>query len=130
MKTQPALHDLYAEWRRLTEAESEAITGGEWDLLAVHQQRKQSLKVEIVEATEVWQCDWPLKESRRTEYERRFRPVVDELIQLESRNHELLCQRRHSAELERAELSRTRGQLRGVQRAYAGQTSAWWQSYS
>jgi hypothetical protein len=130
MPTHPALNDLYAEWRRLTEAEGEAITGGQWQLLAAHQQRKQSLKLEIVDATQVWHTEWPQTETRQTEYERRFRPLVDELIQLESRNHELLCQRRRRVESELAELDRSRGQLRGVQRAYAGQASSWWQSYS
>lgn len=130
MSAQTLLFDLYAEWRRLTEVEGEAIGSGEWQRVERQQSLKQQLKEEIVQATERLRAEWTEVEREHQAYERRFRPIVDELIVLETRNHRLLSTRRTEARAQLNHLDRTSSNLRGLHRVY-GTTAAWrWQSYS
>lgn len=126
------LTELYAEWRRLTELESTAIGNDEWPSVARHQDQKLALRDEIVQTTEQWHREWADRgpESPHVRFEREFRPVVSDLIQRENRNHELLCQRRHRVQAEISSLRQSSSRLRGIQRAYAGETTSRWQSYS
>jgi hypothetical protein len=123
------LLDLYAEWRRLSELEGAAIGRDEWPSVAQQQALKRELQGRIVEATEAWS-----REQEATggpaRFEQEFRPIVADLIQLESRNHERLCERRALARAALASLDRSAAQLRGIQKAYAPGGGSCWQSYS
>lgn len=55
---------------------------------------------------------------------------MQELILLEIRNAEILAEKRHAAERERAELDRSSQNLRLVQRSYGRPLDSAWQSYS
>ncbi|MCC6233730.1 MAG: hypothetical protein IT580_13855 [Verrucomicrobiales bacterium] len=116
---------LYAEWRRLTEAEAEAIEKDAWELLSVHQQAKSELRDAIVDAEEArGPCEGD-EEVRR-------RQVIAELICLETRNHEAITRRRCAAQSQQADLERRRMDLRRIQRAHAHGThrDPVWQQYS
>lgn len=123
------LLDLYAEWRRLTELEGAAIGRDEWPTVAQQQALKRELQTRIVEATELWNREAEAG-SESARFERELRPLVADLIQLESRNHARLCERREQARVALASLDRSASQLRGIQRAYGPGEGTCWQSYS
>jgi len=121
---------LYAQWRRLSELEGYAIHEGEWCQVQEKQDLKSLLKEQILTVTESWQTACPDANRWRQEYERQFRPIVTELIQMESRNSELLSQRQMAV---RTELERTCAasrNLRGLRTAYTMRSTEQWSSYS
>ena len=121
--TPPVWTELYAEWRRLTEAEADAIEREAWDLLSVHQRAKVELRDAIVQAEEACGPFEGAEEVRRRE-------VIAELICLETRNHEAITRRRCAAQSEQAGLERRRQDLRRIQRTFGARREAVWQSYS
>jgi hypothetical protein len=123
---------LYAEWRRLSDLEGNAIGNDEWTDVARQQQLKQELRDRIVQTTERWRREWTDTEAEtvNVRFEREFRPIVAELIERESRNHELICQRRRHMQSELSSLNQSSARLRGLHRAYACDTGNRWQSYS
>jgi hypothetical protein len=130
MITQPDLRSLYEEWRHLTETEGEAISHSQWQEVTHHQALKEELKERIIVAAQEWQEAWPEAEVGRREYERQFRPIVSELITMESHNHECLCRQRQKLQAQLEHLNRTTRSLHGVRCAYGAPTSSHWQSYS
>lgn len=127
------LVDLYAEWRRLTDLEGAAIGADEWPNVARQQQLKRELQDQIVQTTEQWHSEWTATETEadaNNRFEQEFRPIVTDLIQRETRNHELICQRRCRAQSQLATLRQSSTRLRGIQRAYSSESSSRWQSYS
>jgi hypothetical protein len=124
------LAGLFSDWRETTRAEAEAIVSGSWADLDRHQNRKRQLKQQIVDCTEAWQRRWPMTGETQADYEREFRPLVAELISLETRNGALLASQREAANGEIQCLDRTSQTLRGVQRAYGAAPEMQWTSYS
>ncbi len=125
-----SLGELYAEWRRASDAEGRAIQAGDWPAVEEWQQCKMTLKARILPAAEAWQKRWPRREQGQVEFEREFRPIVTELISLEHRNDEWLRLRRQTAEAERKAMEDSRRNLRGLHRAYGSGPQPHWQSYS
>ena len=130
MTTQPDLRSLYEEWRILTETEGDAINHSQWQEVNHQQALKEELKERIINAAQEWQAAWPVAEDGRREYDRQFRPIVSELITMESRNHECLCLQRQKLQSQLENLERTTCSLRGVRRAYGAPNASRWQSYS
>lgn len=126
------LNDLYGEWRRLTELEGVAIGNDAWSEVARQQEQKLALRDRIVQTTERWHLEWSRMEAEPSSvrFEREFRPIVSDLIQRETRNHELICQRQTCVQSEIGALRRSSTRLRGIQRAYVGERSTRWESYS
>lgn len=129
MHTQYDLIELYSQWRRLTEAEGEAINQGRWQDVDHQQALKQELKDRILLATENWQSDYPVRLTQ-AEYDRRFRAIISELIVMESANHATLCARREALQQERGRAGQTLQNLRGLNRTYGRQQQTCWHSYS
>lgn len=119
----PVWTELYAEWRRLTEAEAEAIEREAWDLLGEHQRAKAGLRDAIVQAEAACGPFEGDEEVRR-------RQVITELICLETRNHEAITRRRCAQQSEQAGLERRRQDLRRIQRTFGARHESVWQSYS
>ena len=130
MKEQTDLLALYAQWRTLTEVEGNAIHEGEWRQVQEQQDLKSELKERILSVTESWQLVCPDASAWRQEYERQFRPIVAELIQMESRNSALLtrCQTATRAELDH--YNGASRNLRGLRKAYVAPGNSHWCSYS
>jgi hypothetical protein len=122
---------LYAHWRRLTEAEAEAMRGAAWNQVAEGQEAKAELQTRILAATEAAQLESSGLPVQQAAEERQLRAVINALIGLEKNNLELLAARRAEAERERQHLDQTGQTLRRLHRSYvpAG-PSAHWQSYS
>jgi hypothetical protein len=121
---------LYNLWREATLAEGRAIENGCWAEVAEQQSHKDQLKRRIVTTTEAWQNRWPETGETAKDYERQFRPIVDEMITLETRNSASLALCREQTRAALAGLDRATGTLRGVQRAYGSGAEPHWTSYS
>jgi hypothetical protein len=125
-----ALLDLYAEWRRLTELEGAAIDREEWPVVFQQQQLKRGLQDEIVRVTEAWNHELSAAREGSAPFDRDIRPIIADLIRLESHNHELVCERRQTAHSLRQTLDQSSANLRAIHRAYAPGAAVRWQSYS
>lgn len=124
------LHHLFHEWRLLTEAEGRAIAGDDWTEVQRQQQRKEDLKVRLSQVAEAWRNFWPNTGGTHAGYEREFRPIIAELVALETANARLVAARRESAQREFTEWDRATENLRGLNRAYGVSGGGHWTSYS
>ena len=124
------LSRLYQEWRRLSEAEGEAIRRQEWPVVEDCQGAKYKLQSVITMATELYLADLAHPGGDPADYDRQFRGIVAELIQLEERNGQWLEDQKRRAREQQEELARTTASLRQVRRAYASGKAAAWTSYS
>lgn len=121
MSAMEELSELYRQWRSLTEEEGDAISAGAWSQVEGFQSAKARLQPRITEL------------SQRVDaltHETRFRPVVEELMQLERRNGAMLQKKRAAAQEQEQVLDRTHRNLRQIQKSYLPPARMHWQSYS
>ncbi len=115
------LAELYGQWRVLTEQEASAIRQSRWSAVEQCQAAKGRLQPRIEEL------------SHRVEpavHESRFRPIVNELVELEQGNAVLLQDCRQAAESRIVEDNRSCRHLRRLQRLFIPPARQNWQSYS
>ena len=124
------LLELYAEWRRLTDLEGEAIRAADWPAVEEQQNLKHALQPRITRAS-IWFREAALAGGLpETQFETEFRPVVGELVDLELRNREELCRRREALQADRQSMGQSANRLRGIRRSYTLQPASSWQSWS
>jgi hypothetical protein len=123
------LLNLYTEWRRITDIEGAAIADEEWPRVEQQQLLKRELQNQIMQTANQWLSEQGETEAACANYEREFRPIVTTLIQRETQNHELLCERRQHLQSRMDSLKQTSARLRNV-RSYTTEGSSSWQSYS
>jgi hypothetical protein len=121
MTSAEELHALYLQWRQLTRSEGEAIRLAAWTQVEQCQLAKGRLQPRISEVSARLDA---------VAHEREFRPVVDELIQLEKQNREVLQAQRQVARQQKDELDQASRHLRQIHRSYVPVAPAHWQSYS
>jgi hypothetical protein len=125
--SQPAnLSQALGEWRRLAEAEGQAIRAGNWSLLADCQAALAILRGVIDQLTGEIHASTNEGLKRKTSQ----RSVVLELIELQRKNLATLKERRERLSVHVEHLTRTGRNLRGIQRSYAPPGPAAWSSYS
>ena len=124
------LLSYYQQWQTLTEAEGDAIRFGNWTQVEHLQATKQQLQKFIVTATAALRAEAEASGANLSEIEEEFCSLVNQLIQLETRNRDEIaaCRRQGDADLSLVQSSRQH--LRQIQRAYAPERGAVWQSYS
>lgn len=124
MENSGGLHLVLTEWRRLAEAEGQAIRSGNWPFVADCQAALARLRARIDELTinarSTDSC--PARVPHRS--------TVLELIELQSRNLAALQQRREKLSSHIESLARSGRNLRGIQRSYAPAGPGAWSSYS
>ena len=130
MTAREKLANLYAEWRRLTEGETESLRVDAWERLAEIHRLKAALQHDIIDATEPYDAELAHLRATAPDAENPFRKIVSELILLETRNAEILAAKRAAAAAERATLERTTTNLRHVSRSYGQPVGSAWHSYS
>lgn len=131
--TMNADYDLrrsYREWRRLAEAEGEAIRAGNWMLLFDCQNALRQLQPRIVRQTEAARREWTALGLDAVAKENDLSAVIRSLIEIESRNNSLINARRCLAEEELAKLEQASLTLRRIQRSYVPPDAAGWNSFS
>jgi len=124
------LEHLFGEWRQLSEAEGRAIAGDDWAEVQLQQRRKEDLQVRLSRAMGDGQNLWPGTGGTNAVFERQFRPLIAELISLETMNAQLVATRRENAQREFTECDRAAGNLRCLNRAYGTAAGGQWTSYS
>ena len=130
MTARDHLTQLYADWRRLTEAETESLREDAWERLAEIHRQKSALQQDIIAATEPFDAEFARHLATVPAAENPFRKIVSELILLETRNAEILSAKRAAAEAERASLERSTTNLPHVARSYGHPIGSVWHSYS
>jgi hypothetical protein len=120
------LPSAYAEWRRLAQAEGNAIRSGNWSFVAECQDALRRLQTTIDRLT---------VESHPAQLENRSskqvsRGTILELIELQHRNLISLQQRRERLSAEIENVSRAGKNLRDIQRSYSAPAPPAWSSYS
>ena len=126
MSARQDITDLLEQWRRLTEAEGEAIRTGAWLSVKELQAAKAELQRDMNSAMEKWKRENPGAAPAKHP----FRREVDRLISLEMRNSELLAAQHERVQRERASSDRALLTLRRVQRSYAQKPETGWDCYS
>jgi hypothetical protein len=119
MNTDRDLQHSYREWRRLAEAEGEAIRAGNWMLVFDCQNVLRQLQPRIVRQTEAARREWAALGLDPGAMEEEMEMMIHSLIELESRNNSLINARRCLAQEELAKLEQASLTLRRIQRSYA-----------
>ncbi len=121
------LTDAYREWRQWTETEGEAIRAGDWARVAACQDAKRRLQPRILALRAAAQRGWADAGAAQA---RALQSVVGELIALEEQNRDWLAARHRAFLDRRAELDRSRSNLRRLRHSYAPARGAAWSSLS
>jgi hypothetical protein len=124
------LQNSYREWRRLAEAEGEAIRAGNWMLVFDCQNVLRQLQPRIVRQTEAAHREWVNLGLDSEVMENNLNAVIHSLIELECRNRSLIDARQRLAREELAKLEQASLTLRRIQRSYLPPNSARWISFS
>jgi hypothetical protein len=119
MNTDRDLEHSYREWRRLAEAEGEAIRAGNWMLVFDCQNALRQLQPRIIRQTEAARQEWAALGLDAEAMECEMDTMIHSLIELESRNNSLIDARRCLAQEELAKLEQASLTLRRIQRSYA-----------
>ncbi|HUA69284.1 MAG TPA: hypothetical protein VMA13_12110 [Candidatus Saccharimonadales bacterium] len=130
MNADRALQEAYQEWRRLAEAEGEAIRAGNWMFLFDCQSALRQLQPVILRRTDEARREWDENSLNCEEKENHLNALIISLIELERRNHSLLENRRRVAEAELAKLEQAGLTLRRIQRSYTPARPTSWTSFS
>ena len=112
------LQNSYREWRRLAEAEGEAIRAGNWMLVFDCQNVLRQLQPRIVRQTEAAHREWVNLGLDSEVMENNLNAVIHSLIELECRNSSLIDARQHLAQEELAKLEQASLTLRRIRRSY------------
>ena len=118
MNTDCDLQHSYQEWRRLAEAEGEAIRAGNWMLVFDCQNVLRQLQPRIIRQTEAARREWTALGLDAEAMECEMDTMIHTLIELESRNNSLINARRCLAQEELAKLEQASLTLRRIQRSY------------
>jgi hypothetical protein len=129
MNARNRLFDAYAEWRRWTVEEGDAIQASDWPKVRSCQRAKLELQPRIIRCTEDARTESRSTGDSWLDIEKDLRREVAGLIELETRNGQTLAQVRCKARAEQAELDRSTRQLKQI-RSYAPVTQTAWSSYS
>jgi hypothetical protein len=130
MNAAAELMDLLAEWRRITELEGQSIRRDDWNQVAQQQRRKAQLQDPITRALNQVRAGSPDSQARPEPGESPFQSVAAELMAMESRNRELLRDKRRRKRAELDQMNLAARNLHGVRRAYGAPSASLWQSYS
>ena len=130
MDARQELLEFYDFWHASSEREGEAIRAGDWPAVAQCQEVKRQLQPKIIRHTETAQQEWTRAGRDWADVQRDVRAVVGLLMDLETRNGELLAGRRRGAETKMAGLEGAHRTLQRVHRSYAPEQPEAWHSYS
>jgi len=123
------LHQACQEWRRLAEAEGEAIRAGNW--LVVHdcQNALRDLQPRLSELNLQARQEWS-RQGCEQEKDKNLLTVIHSLIELERRNYTWLNVRREAARAHLDQLEQAGRDLKRIRHSYAPAQHATWSSFS
>lgn len=130
-QTLSELDEYYEAWRSLSEAEGLAIAVAEWPRVLATQGAKEVLMTRVVEAENRLRAAIQGNPELGATAQSRFRPMTEQLSELERANLRQVEAARASIQVEQDQLKGTASRLRRVKGAYSGATAnASWHSYS
>ena len=124
MNAERELLHAYREWRRLAEAESQAIHSRNWTLLADCQHAIQDFQKHVSRLTLEARDEWKRAGENRAEKENNIQALVGELIAITRQNHSLLQAARTTAQSRLSELGVADCNLKRLHRSYAHSESS------
>ena len=130
MSADHELTEAYQEWKRLAEAEGQAIQACNWSLLAACQKALENLQARITKISGAAQAEWKKLGAARKKREEQVNATIYELIELEKRNNTLLNSIRETTHQRLEQLDRAGHNLKRIQRSYSSHTPAAWSSFS
>jgi hypothetical protein len=128
MSLESALQEACAEWRRLAEAEGEAIRAANWPLVADCQSALRQLQDRLGSRVEEARCQWADLGPERAQREEGLRGSLAELLALEEQNLAWLASRRRWLSEQVDQLGRSSRNLRLIHQSYAPALPAGWTS--
>jgi hypothetical protein len=129
MSARQDISGLLERWRRLTEAEGDAIQKAAWPALKEIQAAKAALQADIDAALGKWAGESG-RAGMTNPIGEVFRNEVNRLVSLEIRNRELLAAQLQRARREKEALGQSIRTLRKVRRLYVNGQDSGWNSYS
>ncbi len=120
MKAERDLTNAYREWRRLAEAEGEAIGEGNWSLVAACQAALLQLQKQVSSLTQIVRAEWSQSGGDVARKERTLTETIQELIVIERRNQTLLQAVQQAMRAKLATINQVGQNLKHIQRSYGG----------
>ena len=130
MSAESDLREAYREWRRLAQAEGEAIRSSNWSLLAACQNALANLREHISSLTPQVHQEWAAAKIDRAKRQEEINVIIRGLIEIARRNQILLAGLREAAQARLKQLNRAGSNLKQLRRSYASTTLSTWQSFS
>lgn len=130
MSAEQDLLAAYREWRRLAEAEKEAICARNWGLLAAFQAALKNICGRISGLAQAARIEWAAAGCDRAAKERQVAAVLRELTVLEHRNQALINAMREAAQARLQQLNQAGHNLQRLKQSYAFAPPPAWSSFS
>ncbi len=112
------LFEACREWRRLAEAEGEAIRTRNWGLCSACQNALQLLRERITALLLTVRAEWARPNGDGAARQQTFDDTLRRLIELERRNQTLLQSLREAARLKIQQLNEAKIKLKRLRRSY------------
>ncbi|MFO1487716.1 MAG: hypothetical protein U1F65_04490 [Verrucomicrobiota bacterium] len=130
MSADHELNEAYQEWRRLAEAEGQAIQTCNWSLLSACQKALQNLQGRITTLSAAARAEWKKLGAAQKQREEQVNATIFQLIELEKRNNTLLKAIRETTHQRLEQLDRAGKNLKRVHRMYSSDAPVGWSSFS
>jgi hypothetical protein len=112
------LFEVCREWRRLAEAEGEAIRTGNWGFCSACQKALQPLRERITTLLPVVRAEWMQPGGDHAARQQLFDDTIRQLIELQRRNQALIKAARETAHAKIQQLNQARIKLKQLRRSY------------
>jgi DNA repair exonuclease SbcCD ATPase subunit len=130
MSTDHELRRDCQEWRRLAEAEGEAIRTRNWTLVMDCQKALERLQPRLSDHIQLARAEWKRLGPEGAGKERDFQALINELIEMESQNKARLSSQQQETRGTIHQLEQASRTLRRVQSSYAQARPVAWTSLS
>ena len=130
MNAERDLSEAYLEWRRLAEAEGEAIGAGNWSLVSACQAALQLLQERISRVASAARHERAKAGGDQTLREKALNATVLELIKIERRNQTLLAAIQEATRTKLGQLQQAGRNLTQLRRSYGSVSPAVRASFS
>ena len=130
MNAECDLTNAYQEWRRLAEAEGEAIGECNWSLVTACQAALKQLQARISQLSLAARKEWAKSNCDRAAKEKALDSTIHELIHLERRNQTLLGAIQEVTRAKITQLNQAGQNLKQIQRSYGSVHPTAWTSFS
>jgi hypothetical protein len=130
MSAETALLDAYREWRRLAEAEKEAISASNWSLLSAYQKALENIYGRISELSQAAREEWAKSGCDCAAKEKTLEATVRELLVLGRCNQTLLNVICEAAQAKLKQLNEAGRNLQRLKHSYGFTQPTAWSSFS